>query len=142
MVNFSLVQTLPRSINTSLTTLFPLTALLLFGGPTIKNFIFALLIGVITGTYSSICNASPILVAWRESKKRRALAAKELAYAGASASSGTPTPSKPTRPEVEPDVEETLEELEAEEPTEVKPQPKPTFGPGKATKKKKKKRKR
>jgi preprotein translocase subunit SecF len=64
VVNHSIVQTLPRSINTQLTTFFTLTALLLFGGATIRNFIAIMLIGLISGTYSSIFNAAQILVVW------------------------------------------------------------------------------
>ena len=63
-VNYSLVQTLVRSLNTSLTVIFTLLALYLFGGETIKNFILALLVGIISGTYSSIFNASLLLVVW------------------------------------------------------------------------------
>ena len=63
-VNYSLLQTLVRSLNTSLTVVFTLLALYLFGGESIKNFILALLIGMISGTYSSIFNASLILVVW------------------------------------------------------------------------------
>jgi preprotein translocase subunit SecF len=63
-VNYSLVQTLVRSLNTSLTVIFTLLALYLFGGATIKNFVLALLIGIISGTYSSIFNASLLLVVW------------------------------------------------------------------------------
>jgi preprotein translocase subunit SecF len=58
------VQTLPRSINTQLTTFFTLTALLLFGGQSIRNFILIMLIGLVSGTYSSIFNAAQILVIW------------------------------------------------------------------------------
>jgi preprotein translocase subunit SecF len=64
IVNHSIVQTLPRSINTQLTTMFTLTALLLFGGETISDFVTILLIGLISGTYSSIFNAAQILVIW------------------------------------------------------------------------------
>jgi preprotein translocase subunit SecF len=64
VVNHSIVQTLPRSINTQLTTLFTLTALLLFGGDSIRNFVAILLVGLISGTYSSIFNAAQILVVW------------------------------------------------------------------------------
>lgn len=64
IVNHSLVQTLPRSINTQLTTFFTLTALLLFGGDTIRNFVAIMLIGLISGTYSSIFNAAQLLVVW------------------------------------------------------------------------------
>ena len=64
VVNYSLLQTLARSITTSLTVVFTLFALYLFGGVTIRNFILALLIGIISGTYSSIFNASLFLVVW------------------------------------------------------------------------------
>ncbi|MCG8346675.1 MAG: protein translocase subunit SecF [Chloroflexales bacterium] len=64
IVNHSIVQTLPRSINTQLTTMFTLTALLLFGGTTISEFVTILLIGLISGTYSSIFNAAQLLVVW------------------------------------------------------------------------------
>ncbi|MCL4458633.1 MAG: protein translocase subunit SecF [Chloroflexi bacterium] len=64
VVNHSMVQTLGRSISTSLTVVFTLTALVLFGGVTTKTFTLALLIGIISGTYSSIFNASPLLVVW------------------------------------------------------------------------------
>lgn len=66
IANLSVVQTLGRSLNTSLTVVFVLTALLLFGGETIKWFIVALLIGIISGTYSSIFNATVLLVWWEE----------------------------------------------------------------------------
>jgi preprotein translocase subunit SecF len=64
IVNRSIIQTLDRSINTQLTVVFTLTALALFGGVTIRHFVIWLLIGIISGTYSSIFNASPLLVAW------------------------------------------------------------------------------
>jgi len=64
IVNHSIVQTLPRSINTQLTSMFTLTALLLFGGASIRNFVVILLIGLISGTFSSIFNAAQLLVVW------------------------------------------------------------------------------
>jgi preprotein translocase subunit SecF len=64
LVNNSITETMPRSLNTSLTTLFVLLALFLFGGATIHNFILVLLIGVITGTYSSIGIASQLVIVW------------------------------------------------------------------------------
>ncbi|MXY12833.1 MAG: protein translocase subunit SecF [Chloroflexi bacterium] len=67
IVNFSLNQTLDRSLNTSITAIFVLVALLLLGGPTIREFILALLIGIVVGTYSSIFTASQLLVVWDES---------------------------------------------------------------------------
>jgi len=71
VVNHSIAQTIVRSLNTSLTVLFVLLALLLFGGETIKYFVLALFIGVIVGTYSSIFIASPILVLWQKWKERK-----------------------------------------------------------------------
>lgn len=64
MVNISIVQTLARSINTQLTVMFTLFALALFGGVTIRHFVIILLVGILSGTYSSIFNAAPILVVW------------------------------------------------------------------------------
>ncbi len=64
VVNYSIMQTLARSLNTTLTTLLVIVALFLFGGVTIRYFVLALLIGMITGTYSSIFNASQLLVVW------------------------------------------------------------------------------
>ncbi len=66
VANLAVVQTLGRSLNTSLTVIFVLLALLLFGGETIKWFVAALLIGIISGTYSSIFNATALLVFWEE----------------------------------------------------------------------------
>lgn len=64
LVNLSIVQTLTRSINTQLTTFMTLLALLLFGGVTIRNFVLMLLVGLLSGTYSSIFNAAQLLVVW------------------------------------------------------------------------------
>jgi len=65
-VNNSLVETVGRSLNTSLTTLFVILALFLFGGATIHYFVLVLLLGVIIGTYSSICISSQLLVVWEK----------------------------------------------------------------------------
>jgi preprotein translocase subunit SecF len=70
VVNHSLVQTLDRSINTQLTVMLTLLALALFGGTSIRHFIVILLIGVFSGTFSSIFNASPILVVWENKEWR------------------------------------------------------------------------
>ena len=64
VVNFSVNQTLDRSVNTSLTVVLTLTALLLIGGATIRGFVLVLLVGIVAGTYSSIFNASCLLVSW------------------------------------------------------------------------------
>ncbi len=71
IVNRSIVQTLDRSINTQLTALFTLTAIYLFGGVTIKQFVFWLIVGMVSGTYSSIFNAAPLLVAWENGELTR-----------------------------------------------------------------------
>lgn len=70
VVNKSISQTLVRSLNTSLTVLFVLLTMLLFGGDTIRYFVLALFIGIIVGTYSSIFIASPVLVVWQNLKTR------------------------------------------------------------------------
>lgn len=72
IVNRSILETLARSINTSLTVLLTLLALLLFGGASIHYFVLALLIGILSGTYSSIFNAAPLLVVWHNYKLKRA----------------------------------------------------------------------
>ena len=64
-VNLSIIQSLARSVNTSMTVVFVLVALFLISPQNIKGFTLALLIGIISGTYSSIFNASPLLVVWR-----------------------------------------------------------------------------
>lgn len=70
-INSAMSQTMVRSLNNSLTIIFMLLALFLLGGETIKWFIFALLVGTITGTYSSPFVATPILYLWEKWEKRR-----------------------------------------------------------------------
>jgi len=65
VVNLSIMQSAARSIITSFTVVLVLLSLFLFGGETLKGFVLALLIGIVSGTYSSIFNASPLLVVWR-----------------------------------------------------------------------------
>jgi preprotein translocase subunit SecF len=77
VVNDSILQTLVRSLNTSFTAILVLLTLLLFGGESTKWFVTALLIGLISGTYSSIFNAAPLLVAWQEWEERRRVKSKE-----------------------------------------------------------------
>ncbi len=71
IVNQSIIETLARSINTSLTVLLTLLALYLFGGESIKFFVLALLIGIASGAYSSIFNASQLLVTWHNYQLKR-----------------------------------------------------------------------
>jgi preprotein translocase subunit SecF len=70
VANYSMNQVLMRSVNTSLVVILPILSLLLFGGDTLKDFAFAMLIGVITGAYSSIFVATPILVILKEREPR------------------------------------------------------------------------
>ncbi|MEO5703965.1 MAG: protein translocase subunit SecF [Candidatus Limnocylindrales bacterium] len=71
VVNHSILQTFGRSITTSFTVALTLATLLLFGGSATQEFVLALLIGIVSGTYSSIFNAAPLLVVWQEYEDRR-----------------------------------------------------------------------
>ena len=71
IANRSLLETIHRSLATQLNAIFVMIAILLFGGASIKQFISILLIGLLSGTYSSIFNAVPLLVAWEEGDFRR-----------------------------------------------------------------------
>ncbi len=66
IVNNSVVETLGRSMNTNLTTIFPIVALMLFVGASIQNLLVVLLVGIIVGTYDSICVAPSLLVVWKK----------------------------------------------------------------------------
>ena len=72
IVNFSVNQTLTRSINTSLTTLITLLALYFFGGATTKDFVLAMILGIAIGTYSSILFCSVLIEIWKEHKSSKA----------------------------------------------------------------------
>ncbi len=72
IINASVNQTLARSINTSLTTLLTLIALYIFGGSTTKDFVLAMILGIIAGSYSSIFFASALLGWWEERKQKKA----------------------------------------------------------------------
>ncbi|MBV9867442.1 MAG: protein translocase subunit SecF [Abitibacteriaceae bacterium] len=76
IVNDSLLETMSRSINTGLTVLIMLFALLLLGGESIYNFVLAMLVGITSGLYSSIFNASMVLTAWHSWDEKKAAAAR------------------------------------------------------------------
>jgi SecD/SecF fusion protein len=84
IVNRSMSEVLTRSLATSFCTLLPVLALLLFGGATLKDFAFALLVGIASGAYSSIFIASPVLTHWKERegvyRNRRARIVRDLGY--------------------------------------------------------------
>jgi preprotein translocase subunit SecF len=65
-VNRSILETIHRSVATQLNAIFIMIAILLFGGATIKQFISTLLVGMLSGTYSSMFTAVPLLVAWEK----------------------------------------------------------------------------
>ena len=92
IVNRSMSEVLTRSLATTSCTLMPILALLLFGGATLKDFAFALLIGVASGAYSSIFIASPVLTHWKERelhyRTRRHRIEAELGYVPAYADAG------------------------------------------------------
>jgi len=81
IVNRSMSEVLTRSLATSACTLIPVIALLLFGGATLQDFAFALLVGVASGAYSSIFIASPVLTSWKDREPAFAQRAKRLAAA-------------------------------------------------------------
>ncbi len=103
IVNRSMSEVLTRSLATSFCTLLPVTALLLFGGETLKDFAFALLIGIASGAYSSIFIASPVLTHWKERegayRSRRARIERELGAvpAYATTAAGTYEDVEPTQ---------------------------------------------
>ena len=96
VVNRSMSEVLTRSMITTSCTLLPVIALLLFGGATLKDFAFALLIGVASGAYSSIFIASPVLTHWKEREHgyrgRRARIIAEVGYVPAYADGGDVEP--------------------------------------------------
>ncbi len=73
VANLSIAQTMTRSLNTSLTVIFVLLTLVLMGGASVQGFVLALLIGIASGTYSSIFNAATLLTAWRQLDRRASL---------------------------------------------------------------------
>jgi preprotein translocase subunit SecF len=84
LVNLSIMETIGRSLNTSLTTLFVLVAMLLIGGPSIRELLLVLAIGAVVGTYSSIFIASQFLVMWDRGEIRRFGRARQSATTVAS----------------------------------------------------------
>ncbi|MBU4490124.1 MAG: protein translocase subunit SecF [Actinobacteria bacterium] len=171
-VNDALNQVMARSINTSLTTLIPILAIMLFGGETLKAFAFALFIGVIAGTCSSIFIASPLLAAWKETDPkfrayrerverrdtRKARAAK-TGEAQATAGKAAAGARSGTKPAAKKKVDGARAAEVAKPEPAAKPKPKPaarkpagqkpegqaksrTKGPGSGKKRKKKKKKK
>jgi SecD/SecF fusion protein len=103
IVNRSMSEVLTRSLATSFCTLLPVLALLLFGGATLKDFAFAMMIGIASGAYSSIFIASPVLTHWKERegsyRNRRARLIRDLGYVPAYATTldGAPVDVEPAK---------------------------------------------
>jgi len=108
-VNISILETLARSVNTTLTVLFPLLALFFFGGPTLRDFVAAMLIGVVFGVYSSIFVAGQLVVSWSKKEDKvmpdhafampePAMAATAAVPAAVSAPAAPAAPAAPTAP--------------------------------------------
>ncbi|MDY6795896.1 MAG: protein translocase subunit SecF [Actinomycetota bacterium] len=135
IVNESVNQTLIRSINTTLTTLIPIITILIFGGGTLKDFAFALFLGVLLGGYSSIFVACPLLALWKEREPRYAAIREKAQARGAreailitSARGGIVEPEVDLEDELEMELEEEAMEEEAASVAvrkQKKPKPKP-----------------
>jgi SecD/SecF fusion protein len=150
IVNRSMSEVLTRSLATSFSTALPILALLLFGGETLKDFAFALLVGVVSGAYSSIFIASPVLTHWKEREpayaRRRVRIAEQfggvvpayaVATAGAPVDVAPPERSRPSRRITEPEhPERAVSQTEFEQmvrdlhvdaaPAATMPEPDPT----------------
>jgi preprotein translocase subunit SecF len=97
LVNRSINQTLSRTVMTSGLTFLTVIALFLFGGPVLHGFSFALVVGIIVGTYSSVFIASPIVIFWRnfaEGRRGRTSPAAAAAVAKPAASTKSPQPAR------------------------------------------------
>src|SRR6266511_4058868 len=111
ITNVSLWETIRRSLATTFITLLPVTSLLLFGGATLKDFAFALLVGIASGAYSSIFIAAPLLAVWkqREPEFRRRIGSEALEKGvGAVSVREQPPPAAATPAEPEPEPETAL----------------------------------
>jgi preprotein translocase SecF subunit len=76
LVNRSILEVVVRSVTTQLNAMFVMTAILLFGGASLEKFVATWLVGMVSGTYSSICIAAPLLVTWQKAAERRELRAQ------------------------------------------------------------------
>ena len=116
VVNASLLQTMARSINTELTTLFTLIALYVLGGATIEGFALALIIGIAAGGYSSIFTASPIVVTWYNVADRRKggsrASSSARAASKAAVAAATATGEESDEGEARPSMRQTMKEAE------------------------------
>ena len=156
IVNRSMSEVIVRSVATSFSTGLPILGLLLFGGETLKDFAFALLVGTISGTYSSIFIAGPVLTAWKErepvyQRRRERIAAENggvvPAYATAAGgahaevavgreanarAAASPSPRRPDRAVSQAEFDEMVRDLDVEaepEPATERPPAPPERDP-------------
>jgi SecD/SecF fusion protein len=124
IANVSLWETIRRSLATTFITLLPIICLLILGGPTLKDFAFALIVGVISGAYSSIFIAAPLLTMWKEREpeyaRRKHLAEQE----GGDPDGGTPARRRPWQPKGGPALDpDTVALQESEAALAAEPTP-------------------
>jgi len=141
MANDSINQVLMRSVNTSVTALIPVTVLLLFGGETLKDFAFAMFVGLMSGAYSSIFIASPILAMWKETEERYRLIRQKLASAPQAKTPIAPPAETPSPLRGEDWGEGAIPAQTSVESAELTA-PKPQMSAAQKAKKKKKKKRR
>ena len=98
IANVSLWETIRRSLATTLITLLPIFSLLIFGGATLKDFAFALMVGIISGAYSSIFIAAPLLTIWKEREPEYARRIGQEPTSDAGAGRRSRSPRKLSRP--------------------------------------------
>jgi SecD/SecF fusion protein len=129
VVNRSMSEVLTRSLITGLSSVFLVTVLLIFGGTTLQDFAFAMMIGIASGTYSSIFIASPVLTHWKERepayRRRRERIEEQMGYVPA-----FPEDNVIARVEGAPEPEEPGEEPEEPEPAPKAPEPARSAAPG------------
>jgi len=127
LVNTSLLETLARSINTSLTTLLAILAILIFGGASLRTFMIGLGAGIATGTYSSIFICAPLLVTWRL-RGKGPVVIHEVRKAAPAAATINPDADL-MEPEAEEEAEEeeevAVEEIKVAKPTKLQPKKRP-----------------
>jgi SecD/SecF fusion protein len=115
IANVSLWETIRRSLATSFITLLPVVCLFIFGGATLKDFAFALIIGIVSGAYSSIFIAAPLLAMWKEREpeyaRRREISLEEQRVAMEQLEETGSVALAPEEPEPEAEVEEPEPEL-------------------------------
>lgn len=120
MVNTSLLQTMTRSVYTLATVLIVLLALFFYGGDTLKNFAFALLVGVTSGAYSSIFIASPLLVLWQDRTNRKRAGARAATLAREAAGARTGKPLAQARPQPASDIQAAADQSQAMQRAQAK----------------------